>query len=57
MDLLRRMTGDPWTRLVTVLAAGSVTLLTLAEQYAALPGAVAGFGAALAVGAYDRQRQ
>ena len=38
MELLRRMTGDPWTRLVTVLAAGCVTLLTLAEQYAALPG-------------------
>ena len=57
MDLLRRMTGDPWTRLVTVLAAGSVTLLTLAEQYAALPGAVAGFGAALAIGAYDRARR
>ena len=51
------MTGDPWTRLVTVLGAGTVTLLTLSEEYAALPGAVAGFGAALAIGAYDRARR
>ena len=54
---MRRMTGDPWTRVVTVLGAGTVTLLTLAEEYAALPGAVAGFGAALAIGAYDRARR
>ena len=57
MDLVRRMTGDPWTRLVAVLGAGTVTLLSLAEEYAALPGAVAGFGAALAIGAHDRARQ
>ena len=57
MDLVHRMTGDPWTRLVTVVGAGTVTLLTLAEEYAALPGAVAGFVAALAIGAYDRARQ
>ena len=54
---MRRMTGDPWTRLVAVLGAGTVTLLTLSEEYAALPGAVAGFGAALAIGAWDRARQ
>ncbi|MET1058615.1 MAG: hypothetical protein ABWX84_03405 [Nocardioides sp.] len=57
MDLTRRMTGDPWTRLVSVIGAGTVTVLTLSEEYAALPGAVVGFGAALAIGAYDRARQ
>ena len=57
MDLTRWMTGDPWTRLVCVLGAGTVTLLTLVEEYAALPGAVAGFGAALAIGAYERARR
>ena len=57
VQLMRRMTGDPWTRVVTVLGAGTVTLLALAEEYAALPGAVAGFGAALAIGAYDRARR
>ena len=51
MELIRRLTGDPWTRLVAVLGAATVTLLTFAEEYAALPGAVTGFGAALAIGA------
>lgn len=54
---MRRMTGDPWTRLVAVLGGGTVTLLTLSEEYVALPGAVAGFGAALAIGAWDCARQ
>ena len=57
MELIRRLTGDPWTRLVAVLGAATVTLLTFAEEYAALPGAVTGFGAALAIGAYDRAHQ
>jgi hypothetical protein len=57
MRIVRRMTGDPWTRLVAVLGAGTVTLLTLSEEYAALPGAGAGFGAPLAIGAWGRPRQ
>ena len=57
MHPLSLLAGDPWTRLVTVLGAGTVTLLTLGEEYAALPGAVAGFGAALVIGAHDRAHQ
>ena len=56
MHLLERMTADPWCRLVTVLGAGTVTLLTLAEEYAALPGAVVAFAAALVIGHQERVR-
>ena len=54
--MLERMTSDPWCRVATVVGAGTVTLLTLLEEYATLPGVAAAFGAALVIGHRDRIR-
>ena len=57
MDELRRLVStDPWAHVLVVLAFLTVTLLALHERWAALPGAVAAYGAALWVGSRDHVR-
>ena len=57
MDELRRLLStDPWAHVLLVLAFLTVTLLALHERWAALPGAVAAYGAALWVGSRDHVR-
>jgi hypothetical protein len=55
-DLRRLLSTDPWAHELLVLAFLTITLLALHERWAALPGAVAAYGAALWVGSRDHVR-
>ena len=57
MDRLRRLVAsDPWAHALLVLAFLTVSLLALHERWAALPGALAAYGAALWVGSREHAR-